>query len=140
VNAALGILERLQQVVQKPEAREAFRELAENLGMRVGLTFGSALKGRVRKVRRLVGGRIVFGDCELPVPLHGRDCISPGGLDSRPTPPGYHDSKRAEEEQESSREETVGADPTESAPTPLNPNESRREGVSSTKVNRGDRI
>jgi hypothetical protein len=140
VNAALRILERLEQVVQKPEAREAFRDLAARLGMRVGLAFDSALKGKVRRDRRLVGGLIVFGGRELPVPLHGRDRLSPAGVDSPPAQSGQNDGERVREKNKSSGVETVGADPSGSAPTAMNPNESHREGVSSTKVSRGDRI
>jgi len=139
VNAALGILERLEQVIKKPEAREAFRELATRLGMRVGLKFDSAVKGKVRKVRRLVGGRIVFGDRELPVPLHGRDRLDPGCVQSQPSHPSHDNCECAGEKKKSSGEETAGADPTGSAPTAMNQNESHREGVSSTKVSRGDR-
>ena len=140
VNAALRILERLEQVVEKPEAREAFRELAARLGMRVGLTFDSALKGKVRRVRRLVGGLIVFGDRELPVPLHGRDRLSPDGAESPPAQSEQNNGERVRENNESSGVETVGADPTGSAPTEDQQNESHREGVSFTKVSRGDRI
>jgi hypothetical protein len=45
-----------------------------------------------------------------------------------------------EKGKKSSRREMSGADPGGSAPTSVNRNESHREGVSSTKVSRGDRI
>jgi hypothetical protein len=108
--------------------------------MQVGLKFDAAVKGKVRKVRRLVGGQIVFGDRELPVPLHGRDRLNPGGGESQRSQRGHGNCERAGEKKKTSGKETVGADPTGSAPTAMNQNESHREGVSSTKVSRGDRI
>jgi hypothetical protein len=139
VDAALRILEHLDQVVQHPAARDALRKLVARLGMRVGLKFDAAVKGKVRKVRRLVGGLIVFGDRELPVPLHGSDRLDPEG-----TPPkSHHGHDRCvviEKAKKFSRREMSGADPSGSAPTSVKQNESHREGVSSTKVSRGDRI
>jgi hypothetical protein len=139
VDAALRILEHLDQVVQHPEDREALRILVARLGIRVGLKFDSALKGKVRMVRRLVGGLIAFGDRELPVPLHGRDRLEPEGTQPAKSRRGDDSGELIEKGKKSSRREMSGADPGGSAPTSVNRNESHREGVSSTKVSRGDR-
>jgi hypothetical protein len=62
------------------------------------------------KVRRLVGGLIVFSDRELPVPLHGRDRLDPEG--TPPKPHHGHDSGVViEKAKKSSRREMSGADP-----------------------------
>ncbi|HEV7999724.1 MAG TPA: hypothetical protein VGP63_07590 [Planctomycetaceae bacterium] len=99
VDAALRILEHLDQVIQHPEARDALRKLVAQLGMRVGLKFDAAVKGKVRKVRRLAGGLIVFGDRELPVPLHGRDRLDPKGTPAKPpSRPRYRCGNREGEE------------------------------------------
>jgi len=139
VDAALHILEHLDQVVQHPEAHGALRELVARLGMRVGLKFDSAVKGKVRKVRRLVGGLIVFGDRELPVPLHGRDRLDPEGTQPPKSRRGDDSGVVIEKAKKSSRREMSGADPGGSAPSSVKRNESHREGVSFTKVSRGDR-
>jgi hypothetical protein len=140
VNAALRILEHLDQVVQHPEAREALRVLVARLGMRVGLKFESAVKGKMRKVRRLVGGLIVFGERELPVPLHGRDRLDPEGTQPLKPQNGHDGGLVIRKAKKSSGTAMIGADPDGSASTAVNQNESHREGVSSTKVSRGDRI
>ena len=49
------------------------------LGTRVGLKFDAAVKGKVRKVRRLVGGLIVFGDRELPSRFMDATALTGGG-------------------------------------------------------------
>jgi len=52
----------------------------------LGLTFGAAIKGKSRVVRRLVGGVMTFGDGRLPVPLHPGVGGVVVGFDARPTP------------------------------------------------------
>jgi hypothetical protein len=140
VSAALRLLERLDQVVQNPEAREELRHLVAHLGMRIGLAFDSAVKGKVRKVRRLVGGVIALGDRELPVPLHGRDRLDPDGAKPLASPLGHDSCSGDGLAKKSPKGKLVGADPTGPAPSALSRNESHREGVSFTKVSRGDRI
>jgi hypothetical protein len=126
---------RLTELLKKRAAESA----AGRSDVRPFGKFAAAVKGKVRKIRRLVGGLIVFGDRELPVLLHGRDRLDPEG-----TPPQSrhgHDSGAVNEKaKKSSRREMSGADPGGSAPTSIKRNESHREGVSSTKVSRGDRI
>ena len=53
--------------------------MLSQLGCRVGLSFVESIKGKKRVVRKLAGGIIVFGNGELPVPIHGKDAID-GGL------------------------------------------------------------
>jgi len=60
-----------ERVTDEESSRLAFRDLAVRMGLRIGLWFGPAIKGRKRVVRRLLGGVTKFGDDELPVPLFG---------------------------------------------------------------------
>jgi hypothetical protein len=57
-------------------ARAQISPLLEKLGVRLGLTFTEAIKGRKRKVRKLVGGVMAFGGQLLPVPIHGANHCS----------------------------------------------------------------
>ena len=71
VDAAMGLMDDIGRVASDESARAEVRGLLAVLGLRIGLTFGDAVKGRKRKVRRLLGGVMVFGDTALPVPIHG---------------------------------------------------------------------
>ena len=73
VATALSHLERFEQILSDPTARAAVCEMVSQLNLRVGLRFVPAIKGKKRMVRKLLGAMIVFGNNELPVPLHGRD-------------------------------------------------------------------
>jgi hypothetical protein len=94
-----------------PQSREALRILVARLGMRVGLKFDSALKGKVRKVRRLVGGLIAFGDRDLPVPLHRRDRLDPKGTQPAKSRRGDDSGELIEKVKKSSRREVSGSRP-----------------------------
>lgn len=72
-DAALSLLSDVTRITSNPEARAALNPLFIRLGLRVGLNFGNAIKGKQRIVRRLLSGVMTFGDTPLPVPLHGKD-------------------------------------------------------------------
>jgi hypothetical protein len=76
VGAALSLLDNLERITTDPSARAQVNPLVVSLGLRIGLTFGSALKGKRRAVRRLLGGVMAFGGTPLPVPLHGASHVA----------------------------------------------------------------
>jgi hypothetical protein len=78
VERALSKLKDIQRIVSTPEGRMEVRSMLDELGIRVGLSFVGAVKGKKRPVRKLAGGIIVFGDDELPVKLHGKDRLDDG--------------------------------------------------------------
>jgi hypothetical protein len=57
VEGALSIIGLLSEVSDEPEARIRIHRLFNDLGVRIGLNFINAKKGK-REVRRLVGGII----------------------------------------------------------------------------------
>jgi hypothetical protein len=73
VERALSKLADIQRIASTPEGRMEIRSMLDGLGIRIGLGFVGAIKGKKRPVRKLAGGIIVFGDEELPVKLHGKD-------------------------------------------------------------------
>jgi hypothetical protein len=164
VGAAMGLLEDVERITSDEGARAEVNALLGSLGLRIGLSFGSAIKGKQRVVRRLLGGVMVFGGAPLPVRLHGASNVegesttpwcSRGGAE-----PGVaeRDNESADQGQESrgssgegcsecrSGDEAVECgdrvpDPTARGRAHSNrPDRSRPEGISITKVNRGERI
>jgi hypothetical protein len=164
----LGLLDDWTRITSDPAARAEVNPLLQRLGLRIGLTFGSVVKGNKRVVQRLASGRMVFGDGPLPVPLFGKDAVEGGphgcghGL---PKPADMANSGQANQERltggdaavpqsvsdvivEKSRKEKQtaekGAFPSSAAAvgdrSPDRPNESQPEGISITKVSRGDWI
>ncbi len=73
VDTALSLLDDICRIAQDDRARAEVNPLLRKLGMWLGLTFDSTIKGEKRLVRRLVGGMMTFGDRKLPVPLFGAD-------------------------------------------------------------------
>lgn len=73
VAAAMSFLQSLERAANDPLARGEINSLLRELGVMIGLTFTSAIKGKKRVVRRLASGVMVFGGDPLPVPLYGRD-------------------------------------------------------------------
>lgn len=162
VQKALALLERIQEICSDPVARAALPKLLGDLGVRIGLNFG---EGRFngRRVRRLKGGIIAFGNRPLPCPLRtGTGLPLPGGLSAPQELPGcgcgradYEDdpqeatnlprnhdarpSRQAGSNETSHRPHDPGRG--DKAPTPLGFDTSRdpREARSLSKVSRGDR-
>ena len=132
VEAALSLLDQILRVTADESARAEIPKLIQGLGIWIGLSFGEAIKGKKRVVRRLQSGVMVFGDAELPVHLHGRDRL-----------PDHHsgDSHNATEGcTPSGRDRIVTGDAgTIPASPDSRPNQCHREGISFTKVNRDDR-
>jgi hypothetical protein len=73
VEAALGLLDNMSRVCNDATARADVTRLLVGLGVRIGLSFGTMVKGTKREVQRLLGGVVAFGGTQLPVPIHGVD-------------------------------------------------------------------
>jgi hypothetical protein len=112
VESAMGLLDRLRDLTSNPALRAGIPRLVKDLDLYIGLNFAEAIKGQKRRVRRLTGGVITFGD---PPRAKQIKCLPAGG-----TPKSG-----------CSEVSPVSA----TRPVKCHP-----EGISSTKVNRGDRI
>ena len=88
VDSAMVVLDDVVRITGDDGARADVNRLLGDLGLRIGLTFGDAVKGEKRIVRRLLSGVMAFGDTPLPVPMHGADNIARLGMRPR------HDSRR----------------------------------------------
>lgn len=71
IEAAMALFDDINRISTDERARAEINPMLVRLGLRLGLTFTSAIKGKKRVVRQLVGGIMAFGDASLPVPLHG---------------------------------------------------------------------
>ena len=140
VEAAMRLLERLDTVGKDPLARRQIGPLIREFGVRLGLHFAGALKGK-RPVRKLVRGIMVFGDVDLPVPAYG---TSNREISARPAVRGIAEKEAMTPRKTalcaSKREAAVPAGHVASSNTARCEQECRREGISITKVNRGERI
>jgi len=65
VDRALGLFDDIRRIVRDPAARSQVVPLLTRLGLRIGLRFVDAAK-RTRRVRRLAGGLMAFGDSPFP--------------------------------------------------------------------------
>ncbi len=166
-DAALAVLDDVERVAPNAAARVEVYQLLRRLGIRIGLTFGSVVKGKKRVVQRLLGGRMVFGDAPLPVPPYGRDYI--GDDPRRGVPPKLTATRiqgrlATDQEAQFSAVANAGQGPSDvvrenggrkgpraeggstlaSAPDPVLPTArpivSQPEGISTTKDYRGDWI
>jgi hypothetical protein len=79
VAAAMDLLDQIDRITSDEAARTEINSLFVRMGIRIGLKFEEAIKGKHRKVRKLASGVMVFGDQELPVPIHGKDRLAPAG-------------------------------------------------------------
>lgn len=147
VDSAMALLENIRRVAQDPSARADTPLILERLGLRIGLQFTEGIKGKKRRVRRLIGGVMAFGDRLLPYRglVHGGS--NPGGTASpddeeRDAHQGIQESPRRSSRgtgKGRSRKKTApegNAVPTEA----IRPTKGPREGVSFTKGSRGDWI
>ena len=75
VDAAMELLAKINRVTTDPRARTECTSLrtVETLDW---TGFHYTIKGNERKVRRLPGGIIAFGDENLPIPLHGSERVT----------------------------------------------------------------
>ena len=134
VDAAMDLLDDVRRVCNNTEARAEIAPVVQKLGLRVGLTFVEGIKGKKRKVRRLAGGELTFGD--RLVPFHGHqheDDSSPVAVDH---PPRSIQKDKSRKSRPRNKNGQQGKSP---GPAGL-PTKSSRGSISSTKVSRGDRI
>jgi len=148
IEEALKLLRNFRRIVTDPAAKSELPNVVAQLGVRVGLVFQGGTKGRKRPVRILKGGLVVFRNAELPVDLHGRDRVDQQACSDRITPPAATlaaDGQirlstgeiMAMQDPEHRCDEAKG---TEVPPAIVSGIELRpKEGISSTKVSRGDR-
>jgi hypothetical protein len=148
--AALALLNDVARVTADHAARAEVNPLLMRLGLWIGLRFSPAVKGTKRVVQRLVSGRMVFGDGPLPVPLFGKDNVgdtphSCGGESPPAVTPTAAITGNEVSREDSRLEKTAGAGvvPVPAVEkgdrTPDRLNSSQPEGISTTKVCRGDR-
>ena len=137
VERALQLVGEINRVTGDKSARGSIRPLILKFGIRLGLNFGAAMKG-TREVRNFLGGVIAFGNKPLPVPIHGynnRDDGDPGQCNSN--------GQTAKESADTLKSDRIaGLAPImgdgSQAPA-VSGNDRQHEGVSFTKVSRGDR-
>jgi DNA invertase Pin-like site-specific DNA recombinase len=158
---ALALLEDVIRITGNQEARADINPLLRRLGLRIGLNFQPVIKGKKRIVQRLTGGRLVFEDGALPVPLFGKDnvdvssishaCPSLGAITAASEGgTGVNPSQSALSAHSA---DTMTQDACDTAdegmvPKPANRGKASRdqiddsqpEGISITKVSRGDWI
>jgi hypothetical protein len=164
-DAALAILADVARIASDPASRAEVGPLLKRLGVEIGLTFGPAIKGKTRRVQRLLSGRMVFGGTPLPVPPFGADNVDvarPYSASPTPAAPSGRDSEaapRSGQSLEGDRPATdreaknncskpkTSAGLTNSAAAailpdqlPVRPSVCQPEGISITKVSRGERI
>ncbi len=156
----------MTRITDDPKARAEVNPLLGRLGVWIGLRFADALKGKKRVVRRLQSGVITCGGTP-PIAIHGADNTgdAPGGHRQLPSPALGRDEQGAAKQNNqpagglseptaasdvfdgSGRVESQQAGAGQVCPAPAadgpceraRPSGSRPEGISSTKVSRGDR-
>lgn len=140
VSAAMSLLGEIRRVAEDEHARADILQLTQRLGVRIGLRFVDAVKGRKRHVRRLVGGVIIFGN--VPFPADGNDGGGQGGSPRGPQGPcGPLGPNENECELGKNRLDTKKASRGSELPLEAGRSETcPREGVSITKGSRGERI
>jgi hypothetical protein len=79
---ALRLLDDIRRISRDPAARAEVQPLMQRLGLKVGLRFVDAVK-KTRRVRRLAGGMLVFGDAPFP----NNDGTGPSCSPAGDTPP-----------------------------------------------------
>ena len=133
----MSLFDDLTKIAVDDAARSELQPLLDKIGFRIGLRFGAGLKGKKRVVRQLLGGTIVFGDSDLPIPIHGSSPVA----DDREETGANAVAASNENEKDGQGATEMAADGGSTPPTATpRPSGSPREGVSFTKVSRGDRI
>jgi hypothetical protein len=133
VEAALALLDDIQRTAADPTARTRVLPMIQRLGLRIGLQFVDGIKGKKRRVRRLAGGMMAFGDASLPV---GRDKSSFPGQDDH--------AAKSKQLVDSDCENSLDRPQMEMVPgilVPSGPGRSEnrpQEGISFTKDSRGE--
>ncbi|WP_254509203.1 recombinase family protein [Anatilimnocola floriformis] len=136
VEAAMHLLDQFKQVLADPNARQQLIDIIKLMNMRAGLNFVEGIKGKKRKVRRLAGGALYFGSTPYPIPLHGKDNCQHSSSSEESRNPAEDSPAELPKSTKAVGGEDITSPPTASVDVPL----CRHEGVSFTKVSRGDRI
>ena len=139
VDRALALLDDIRRIARDRDARLQVLPLVQRLGMKLGMRFIDA-KNKVRRVRRLVGGIISFGDEPFPCGRTNGDSRRPqdgthhqvAGFES--SRPGLVTSAKAAGSKGKDSSGEVSS--LEGCCVETGP----QEGVSFTKVSRGDWI
>ncbi|MHB1033149.1 MAG: hypothetical protein ACYC35_03900 [Pirellulales bacterium] len=133
VDAALTLLDDMSRIISDPAARGEISAILRRLGFQIGLSFTEGTKGKKRRVRRLAGGIVTFGDALKPTfGNNDRGTAAEGhGHDEASRKSGKNGSETPEKQ-------TVSAGRVGPRET-VRLTKSLREGVSSIKGNRGDR-
>ncbi len=137
VEAAMTLFDDIRRIGSDPAARAEVLTLVQRLQLWIGLRFVECIKGKKRRVRRLAGGVLTFG--EMPTPDSPPDSASELIVADRVDPGSRPRSVACK-----NPVNTLDAEKTSGNGTPM-PEvhicEARpQEGVSFTKDNRGDRI
>jgi hypothetical protein len=139
VVAAMQLLEQLELAMTDPPARRQLTALIRQLNLWLGLEFAEAIKGKKRRVRKLVRGVLTFDENDLPVPPYGGDNIPDDNTDHNQPEgaPGCSKSPPSE----ARNGDRKGIEYTDAAHIGVGgETECRQEGISFTKVIRGDWI
>ena len=138
VEAAMQLLSQIRQIATDPDARADILPLVQKLGLRLGLNFVEAIKGKKRRVRRLAGGELRFGD--RLIPFEGRQRPSPDG-EGKCASGSHPEPSRQEPGQRPQTKTRAKASPGPN-PLPFKPLTTKAppESISFTKVSRGERI
>lgn len=138
VAAAMNLLEQLESAMTDQPARRRLTALLRKLNVWLGIEFKECIKGKKRRVRKPKCGVLVFDENDLPVPPFGKDYVAGDG-DSASDACSSDATDRS-----SITEKTVENEDTIMENAACNgvggSFESRQEGISFTKVIRGDRI
>lgn len=152
IAAALKLLQNFGLVLNDPEARRALPAYFQSFGLQIGLNFKEGRKGPKRRVRVLAGGVLALSNGRLPIALHGRDRLDDASMDSAPEITASNETicDGGEDAVDNSEKNDLGVvrEPhgVEASGTDVPGNYQSRvdsrsnEGISSTKVSRGDRI
>lgn len=143
VERALQLLDQIRNIIADPSARTRIPLLLKEMGVWIGLNFDWEIKGTKRRVRKVTGGVMTFGNAPLPVALHGQDRMPENSAGQQIS---QHPGQRSLPIEEVLRLPAPGAMYGQlggaSAPPAGPPGASfcHQEGVSCSKDNRGDRI
>jgi hypothetical protein len=138
VEEAVALLAAIQGLTDDESSRLKMAELAKRMGLLIGLNFTAAIKGTKRPVRKLTGGLITFGEQGLPVPLFGNRRVGDGPCDSSVTDDGLEADNNGNAFARPGVVTAVAGETATAASSGLI--RSREEGISSTKLSRGDWI
>ncbi|HNO78848.1 MAG TPA: recombinase family protein [Phycisphaerae bacterium] len=138
IQAAMALLNQLETVTSDLPARREFAVLLRKLNLWLGLEFAEGVKGKKRRVQKLVGGVITFDENQLPVPPFGEDHVDDNGRGAIPPLEPQGKEKSGNRENPTQCGDMIGKKKARNVAG--DSVESQIEGISITKVNRGERI